>query len=121
MVRLRKSRFDRMRNGGFRPMVFMGHGLLAAFFMMTSVLAATALWRSAIKLGPLSASVATPYLGLVLLLCKSMGATLNAIGGFLRRSGSSIQSENESGDEHERIAERDSRKGAQTKILSMQK
>jgi hypothetical protein len=72
-----------MRNGGFRPMVFMGHGLLAAFFMMTSVLAATALWRSAIKLGPLSASVATPYLGLVLLLCKSMGATLNAIGGFL--------------------------------------
>jgi len=72
-----------IRNGGFRPMVFMGHGLLAAFFMMTSILAATALWRSAIKLGPLSPSIATPYLGLVLLLCKSMGAMLNAVGGFL--------------------------------------
>ena len=72
-----------MRDGGYRPMVFMGHGLLAAFFMMTSVLAATALWRSHVKLGPLLASIATPYLGLVLVLCKSMGAMLNAIGGFL--------------------------------------
>ena len=38
-----------MREGGFRPMVFMGHGLLAAFFLMTSILAAATLWRSRVQ------------------------------------------------------------------------
>lgn len=73
-----------LRGDGFRPMVFMGHGLLAAFFLMTSFLAATALWRSRVRLGALPSSIASPTLGLVLLLCKSMGALIYAvIGGLL--------------------------------------
>jgi hypothetical protein len=72
-----------VREGGFRPMVFMGHGLLAAFFLMTSLLAATALWRNREKIGPLASSVVVPSLGLVLLLCKSMAALIYGLGGFL--------------------------------------
>jgi len=34
-----------MRDGGFRPIVFLPHGLWLAFFMMTAVLAAAALSR----------------------------------------------------------------------------
>lgn len=73
-----------MREGGFRPMVFMGHGLLAAFFLMTSFLAATTLWRSGIAVGTLRSSILAPYLGIVLLLCKSLGALMYAVvGGVL--------------------------------------
>jgi hypothetical protein len=72
-----------VRQDGFRPMVFMGHGLLAAFFLMTSLLAGTALWRSRVKVGTLSSMIVTPYLGLVLLLCKSLGALIYGVAGFL--------------------------------------
>jgi hypothetical protein len=73
-----------VREGSFRPMVFMGHGLLAAFFLMTSFLAATALWRSRVSVGQVPSSIASPILGVVLLLCKSMGALIyGAVGGLL--------------------------------------
>lgn len=72
-----------VRDGGFRPMVFMGHGLLAAFFLMTSVLAATTLWRIRMQAGPLKPSIAASSLGVVLLLCKSLGALIYAIFGFI--------------------------------------
>jgi hypothetical protein len=67
--------------GGFRPMVFMGHGLIASFFAMTTVVAAAALWRMRIRVFQLSAGIVTPYLGMVLILCKS-GAAL-VYGVFL--------------------------------------
>ena len=39
--------FDQQyRDGGFRPVVFMGHGLIVAFFTMTTAVAAAALWRT---------------------------------------------------------------------------
>lgn len=72
-----------MREGGFRPMVFMGHGLLAAFFLMTSLLAATALWRNRIRIGQVSSSIAAPSLGFVLLICKSMGALIYGVAGTI--------------------------------------
>ncbi len=72
-----------MREGGFRPMVFMGHGLLAAFFLMTALLAATALWRNRMRIGPVSSSVAAPILGVILLLCKSVGALIYGTLGSL--------------------------------------
>lgn len=72
-----------MREGGFRPMAFMGHGLLAALILMTSVLGSIALWRNGVKLGPLPPGFTAPYLGLVLLLCKSMGALLYGLAGGL--------------------------------------
>ncbi|MCP3442042.1 hypothetical protein [Bradyrhizobium sp. CCGUVB14] len=67
---------QQMRDGGFRPMVFMGHGLIAATFLFLTIGAATALWRAKIRLGPLSSGAVSVYLGLVLILCKSLGATI---------------------------------------------
>lgn len=69
-----------LREGGFRPMAFMGHGLLAAFFLMASLLSAAALWRTRNPATP-PWSVVTIYLGAVLLVCKSLGALIYAIFG----------------------------------------
>jgi hypothetical protein len=63
------------QDGGFRPMVFMGHGLTACFFEMTTVVASAALWRMRIRIFKFDGGVVTPYLGIVLFLCKS-GAAL---------------------------------------------
>lgn len=63
------------RDGGFRPMAFMGHGLLAVFFLMASLLAAASLWRSRIP-ARVPWSAMTIYLGAVLLICKSLGALI---------------------------------------------
>jgi hypothetical protein len=68
-----------MRDGGFRPMVFMGHGLLAAFFMMTTAVAAAALWRTRVRVFELPSSTVTLYLSVTLFLCKSFGALLYAL------------------------------------------
>jgi len=69
-----------MRDGGFRPMVFMGHGLLAAFFVMTTVVAAAALWRlRAIPWKSLPPAGATFYLAGILVLCKTLGALVYAV------------------------------------------
>ncbi len=63
-----------MRNGGFRPIVFLPHGLWLAFFMMTAVLAAAALSRTVT--GPTRGRylLATAYLAAVLVLCKSLAS-----------------------------------------------
>ena len=65
-----------IRGDGFRPMVFMGHGLLASFFMMSTAVAAAAMWRIHSKLGGFSAGPITCYLSTVLILCKSLGALI---------------------------------------------
>ncbi|WP_404361156.1 hypothetical protein [Methylotuvimicrobium sp. KM1] len=70
---------QQMRDGGFRPVVFMGHGLLVAFFTMTSVIAATALWRIHRKVGFFSGGQATLYLMVLLVFCKSMASLLYAL------------------------------------------
>lgn len=63
-------------DGAFRPMVFMGHGLLAAFFIMASTVAATALWKTRVRVLGLSSAGATAYLSVLLVMCKSFGALL---------------------------------------------
>ena len=68
-----------MRDGGFRPMVFMGHGLPAAFFMMTAAVAAAALWRTKTSVKRLPPAGVTGYLVVVLALCKSLGALIYCI------------------------------------------
>jgi hypothetical protein len=71
-----------IRGGGYRPMVFMGHGLLASFFMMTTVAASAAVWRTRTPTGlPLNAGKITFYLGIVLLLCRSLGAAFYGLIG----------------------------------------
>jgi hypothetical protein len=70
---------QQIRNGGYRPTVFMGHGLVVAFFTMTAVVAAAALWRTRTRVIPASPAVVTAYLGVILVLCKSLGAQLYAV------------------------------------------
>ena len=63
-------------DGGYRPMAFMGHGLTACFFLMTTVVASAALWRMRIRVLQLGAGPITAYLGVVLVLCKSAAALI---------------------------------------------
>jgi hypothetical protein len=67
---------QQMREGGFRPVVFLGHGLLTAFFIMTAAVAAAAFWRTRTRVLQLPASSLTAYLGGVLVLCKTLGSLL---------------------------------------------
>jgi hypothetical protein len=67
-----------VRDGGFRPVVFLGHGLAVAFFAMTSTVAAAALWRLEVTTVRFRSSTVTVYLGIILLLCKTVSALLYA-------------------------------------------
>ncbi|MEM9191779.1 MAG: hypothetical protein AAGF12_21585 [Myxococcota bacterium] len=65
-----------MRGGGFRPMVFMSHGLALSLFVAAAAIAATALYRAKERLRTYRAIWAAGYLTVVLVLCKSLGALL---------------------------------------------
>ena len=67
-----------VREEGYRPMAFMGHGLLAAFFVATSLMASVAFWRARTPLINLPLSGPSLYLATLLIMCKSFGATLYA-------------------------------------------
>jgi hypothetical protein len=68
------SFLQQVREGGFRPVVFLGHGLLVAFFIMTAGVAAAACWRARVPLLRVPASGVTAYLSGVLVLCKTLSA-----------------------------------------------
>jgi len=70
---------EMMRYGGFRPIVFLEHGITVAFFAMTTTLAALALLRSRGENRRGQFSFVAGYLGIVLMLCKTLGAFLYAI------------------------------------------
>jgi hypothetical protein len=68
-----------VRGDGFRPMVFLGHGLLAAFFAMTTTVAAAALWRTRTRvIRSVTPGAVTAYLSFVLVMCKTASALLYA-------------------------------------------
>jgi hypothetical protein len=69
---------QQIRFGGFRPVVFMGHGLTVAFFLMTTVLSTAILWRGSSSKNRLLYAYVTLYLLVVLILCKTVGAILFA-------------------------------------------
>lgn len=71
---------QQMRDGGFRPVVFLGHGLLVAFFTVIALIATTALWRTQTRFWRLPAVAAPAYLGVVLVLCKTLGALVYGLG-----------------------------------------
>ncbi len=72
--------FDQMiRFGGYRPIVFLYHGLWVAFFMVTAVLATVGLARAATGRRAMALWAAAIYLLLVLVLCKSAAAILYAM------------------------------------------
>lgn len=62
-----------MRAGGFRPIVFMPHGLWVALFFFTTVLAAAALSRQLENARGIFRAL-TAYLAVILVLCKSYAA-----------------------------------------------
>jgi hypothetical protein len=67
---------QQVRDGGFRPVVFIGHGLLVAFFAMTTTVASAVLWRTQIRVWRFTPATITGYLGVILLLCKTASAAL---------------------------------------------
>ncbi|WP_137702272.1 hypothetical protein [Marimonas lutisalis] len=67
--------FDQMvRFGGFRPIVFLYHGLWVAFFALMVVAAAAALFRESASKNKGYLMVGTAYLWAVLVLCKSVAS-----------------------------------------------
>jgi hypothetical protein len=67
-----------VRGGGFRPYVFLPHGLWVAFFAMMAFVATVSLWRMAEPNWRLSIFFAAVYLAIVLILCKSLGSLIFA-------------------------------------------
>lgn len=67
---------QQVRAGGFRPVVFLGHGLLVAIFCAMAVTAAMATWRASSGKRRRNAGIMATYLWVLLFLCKSLGATL---------------------------------------------
>lgn len=65
-----------MRSGGFRPIVFMYHGLWVAFFTVMAMTCAIALAREADVRRRVFYLLAALYLGAVLVLCKSLGSLI---------------------------------------------
>lgn len=67
---------QQMRYGGFRPVVFMGHGLLVALFAAVTLISATVLWQLKSKIYQFSSANVSYYFLVVLLLCKSAASMM---------------------------------------------
>ena len=72
-----------IRENGYRPMVFVGHGLGLAFWMSTCVLAASALLKNKIRATILSPLALICYLFVILIFCKTWSATFYALLGMI--------------------------------------
>ncbi|MGY6276084.1 hypothetical protein [Methylomonas sp. MgM2] len=77
------SFIQQMRGGGFRPVVFLGHGLLVAFFFTSAFFSASVFWKMRKSVLGVNAAAITAYLAVVLILCKSMASFLYAVVLFL--------------------------------------
>ncbi len=73
------SFFQTFRDGHYRPMVFMQHGLAVAIFDVLAILAASALHRAKIKIFNVPAIWAVAYLFVVLLLSRSLASAMYAV------------------------------------------
>ncbi|SEP95388.1 hypothetical protein [Thalassovita taeanensis] len=72
--------FEQMiRQGGFRPIVFLYHGLWVAFLAMMSLVATAILLRTETGKARATAIGAVFYMVVVLVLCKSLGSLLYAM------------------------------------------
>jgi hypothetical protein len=63
-----------IRDSGYRPMVYMRHGLHVSLFIALCAMAASTLTRVRVPIFGLSAAPVTGFLGVVLVLCKSIGS-----------------------------------------------
>jgi len=71
--------FDAKRYGGFRPIVFMNHGLAVATFMFTCLCAALTLRRVRAPVEHPKAGTRSVVAGSLVILCKSLGALVFAL------------------------------------------
>ncbi len=71
--------FQTIRQGGYRPVVFLPHGLWVAFFALMCLLAALVCLRDAATEQRTKAMVAALYLAFMLFVCKSAGVTVYAL------------------------------------------
>jgi hypothetical protein len=67
-----------MRDGGFRPLVFLDQGIQLALFASMAVIAAVVLARGKQRILRQPAAWVAAYLGVVLLLCKTLAAAVYA-------------------------------------------
>jgi hypothetical protein len=74
---------QQFRSDGFRPVVFMGHGLLVAFFTVIVLISALALWKNKVKIHVFSAKSVSYYFLMVLVLCKSLASLAYGLFAFL--------------------------------------
>lgn len=65
-----------VRFGGYRPVVFLYHGLWVAFFTMSAVVAAYGLWRWDVAEARWKTLAIAGYLTLILVMAKSLGALI---------------------------------------------
>lgn len=67
-----------LRFGGYRPMVFMNHGLMVGLWMAAASVIGLALWSGSRgrRVWGIPLSIAVPALLVTTLLCKSFGATV---------------------------------------------
>jgi hypothetical protein len=76
---------QQIRDGGFRPVVFLGHGLTVAIYITMAALAALGLWRQRARISGFSTGPIAAGLFVLLILCKSLGALIIgvALGALL--------------------------------------
>lgn len=68
-----------IRWGGFRPMVFMAHGLAVAMFFFAAMTSALVLKKARRSIAGFPAGVVAGFLFMVLILCKSTGAIVYGV------------------------------------------
>ena len=68
-----------LRGGGYRPMVFMHHGLALAMLTMSSVVAAAGLYKAGLRPFRVGSGWVLAYLWLILVLSKSVAALLYSL------------------------------------------
>jgi len=69
---------QQVRAGGYRPVVFLGHGLVVAIFISMAVVALAGLLRIRRRLFNFQTGLLFAYLAVVLLLCRSAGSLVIA-------------------------------------------
>ncbi len=74
-----------IRMGGWRPTVFMEHGLMVGMWMsMAALIGVWLWWTGAVKeIGPVPMWVLTPILVVTAVLCKSTGALVLLSAGLV--------------------------------------
>ena len=72
--------FQTIRQGGYRPVVFLPHGLWVAFFALMCLVAAMVRLRAVTAEARPKAFLVLCYLAFMLFLCKSAGPMVYALG-----------------------------------------